>query len=509
MKSKLSVHYIPIHGRPTDLDYIAQLNPPAIKIVDPDPQRVVDVYQRAPNATFVLRDWALSEQHDNLKSNPIGTAQEHAASWRKRLDDWQARGFKLPPNSQIVVLGINEPHVWEARDQAVQYTVEFLNQCRQHGMRAGALNLSVGWPANTGTDTPVDWTPYEIIHPLLADGYHLLVLHEYWSTAGPSQNMRWWAGRFQQCPWNDIKILIGECGLDVVVERGDVDPNHRGWAANLRPDQYVAQLGQYDDLCLADPRIVGAMVFTTDFGSRNWASFDTDGIRQQLVAMVQAKPDQQPVEKPTQPEPTFNTTALATVNRRKSPGLGYEIIDQILPGQVVQLGVSKIEADGIGWHTCGIGYVAEATVDGTPLFGTYVPPQAQTKFEHAMEFVLRWEGGYANNPADPGGETNFGISKRSYPELDIKNLTKDQAIAIYKRDYWDRCGAEQMPWPLALIHFDSAVNCGVGQAGAFLSGSGNDVLKYCSERLQFYTHLNTFQIFGAAWTRRVADAMIQ
>ena len=57
-------------------------------------------------------------------------------------------------------------------------------------------------------------------------------------------------------------------------------------------------------------------------------------------------------------------------------------------------------------------------------------------FKVAVENVLLHEGGYVNNPIDSGGETNFGISKRSYPTLDIKNLTRDDAINIYYNDYW-------------------------------------------------------------------------
>lgn len=57
-------------------------------------------------------------------------------------------------------------------------------------------------------------------------------------------------------------------------------------------------------------------------------------------------------------------------------------------------------------------------------------------FEDAIPTVLENEGGYVNNPKDPGGETNFGISKRAYPDLDIKNLTVEGATAIYLRDFW-------------------------------------------------------------------------
>jgi len=84
----------------------------------------------------------------------------------------------------------------------------------------------------------------------------------------------------------------------------------------------------------------------------------------------------------------------------------------------------------------------------------------------ALDFVLgdNIEGGYINNPADPGGETNFGICKRSYPDVDIKNLTRDGAKAIYARDYWAPIHGDELPEPVALVAFDCAVNQGVGTA---------------------------------------------
>ncbi len=57
-------------------------------------------------------------------------------------------------------------------------------------------------------------------------------------------------------------------------------------------------------------------------------------------------------------------------------------------------------------------------------------------FTKAVEVVLRREGAFCDQPADRGGKTNYGISQRQYPDLDIANLTEEQAIAIYRRDYW-------------------------------------------------------------------------
>ena len=83
------------------------------------------------------------------------------------------------------------------------------------------------------------------------------------------------------------------------------------------------------------------------------------------------------------------------------------------------------------------------------------------RFKRAVEVVLRHEGGYVNDPHDPGGETKYGISKRSYPNLDIRNLTREQAIAIYRRDWWDRYGYGQIAdQNVATKIFDMAVNMG-------------------------------------------------
>lgn len=87
-------------------------------------------------------------------------------------------------------------------------------------------------------------------------------------------------------------------------------------------------------------------------------------------------------------------------------------------------------------------------------------------FAQAVGFVLkdRIEGGHVNDPRDPGGETKFGISRRSYPKLDIRALTRDQAIDLYRRDYWDQAGCATLPPKLAVAVFDCAVNQGVGVA---------------------------------------------
>jgi lysozyme family protein len=84
-----------------------------------------------------------------------------------------------------------------------------------------------------------------------------------------------------------------------------------------------------------------------------------------------------------------------------------------------------------------------------------------TAWERGIKLILDYEGGYVNDPNDPGGETKYGICKASYPSEDIRNLTLERAQEIYKRDYWDRAMCDQLPEKLAIEVFDCAVNQGV------------------------------------------------
>ena len=94
-------------------------------------------------------------------------------------------------------------------------------------------------------------------------------------------------------------------------------------------------------------------------------------------------------------------------------------------------------------------------------------------FNEIIEVVLHHEGGYVNDPKDPGGETNFGIAKRSHPDVDIKNLTKDGAKEIYKEHYWDRNKVEDLPEDLRHIYFDMCVNQGRGRAVKIMQRAAN------------------------------------
>ena len=96
-------------------------------------------------------------------------------------------------------------------------------------------------------------------------------------------------------------------------------------------------------------------------------------------------------------------------------------------------------------------------------------------FETAIAAILKAEGGYSQNPDDPGGATNYGISQRSYPDVDIVGLTEVGAKAIYRRDWWDKYGYGQLPNPIGMLLFSLAVNMGPATAHGLLARALSDL----------------------------------
>jgi lysozyme family protein len=94
-------------------------------------------------------------------------------------------------------------------------------------------------------------------------------------------------------------------------------------------------------------------------------------------------------------------------------------------------------------------------------------------FQEAVKIIMSpdFEGGYVFDSHDPGGETKFGISKRSYPGLDIKNLTEDDAAEIYRHDFWDPLKPLLLPERLRFCLFDCAINQGLPTAIKFLQAA--------------------------------------
>lgn len=141
-----------------------------------------------------------------------------------------------------------------------------------------------------------------------------------------------------------------------------------------------------------------------------------------------------------------------------------------------------------------------------------------------LDFIIKAEGGYVNHHDDPGGETKYGISKRAYPHLDIKNLTVKQAKNIYLKDYYNAVNIDALIDDLlALSVFDFAVNAGKKRAvillqtllevktdgilGAKTAAAANQVkdlgVRYNEARKSYYRSLATFKKFGKGWLKRV------
>lgn len=135
-----------------------------------------------------------------------------------------------------------------------------------------------------------------------------------------------------------------------------------------------------------------------------------------------------------------------------------------------------------------------------------------SNFDRCFGIVVGIEAGYVNDPADPGGETKFGISKRQYPTVDIKNLTIDQAKAIYLRDYWNTHGLESLEFGKALLVFDCAVNG--GNHSRWYSMYGGYPLEqfipaFQAERLLYLASLPGWNHDGRGWARRVVNISLQ
>lgn len=147
-----------------------------------------------------------------------------------------------------------------------------------------------------------------------------------------------------------------------------------------------------------------------------------------------------------------------------------------------------------------------------------------TDFDKAFDLIIGVEGGYSNDPKDTGGETNWGISKRAYPTVDIKNLTKEQAKAIYAVDYWAKIKGDELPYPLNVFVFDAAVNQGTDAAIKVLQKTlsvaqdgilGSQTIKaakglnkeatalYMADRALRYIGTRSFDVYGRGWFKRL------
>jgi hypothetical protein len=156
-------------------------------------------------------------------------------------------------------------------------------------------------------------------------------------------------------------------------------------------------------------------------------------------------------------------------------------------------------------------------------------------FNQSFEMVLEDEGGYVNDPRDPGGRTNLGVTQRAWEaylnrsvtEIEMRGLTPDTVKPFYKAMYWDKIKGDQLPAGVDYAAYDLAVNSGTSRAakylqeiaGVFADGvigpKSLEAIKSCDPeqtvdalcdmRLDFLKRLPTFETFGKGWSRRVAE----
>ena len=161
---------------------------------------------------------------------------------------------------------------------------------------------------------------------------------------------------------------------------------------------------------------------------------------------------------------------------------------------------------------------------------------ADKNFDPCLAFVLAAEGGYIDDPLDPGGATNLGITLKvltdwrhsAVTKQDVMRLSRDEAAAIYRAHYWNVVRGESLPAGVDLMVFDAAVNLGAGRSARMLQaivGTTQDgsigpatvsatvaarptdtIEALAIKRSDYYHSLSTFDHFGAGWIKRVTNA---
>jgi lysozyme family protein len=139
-------------------------------------------------------------------------------------------------------------------------------------------------------------------------------------------------------------------------------------------------------------------------------------------------------------------------------------------------------------------------------------------FDKALSFVLRWEGGYVNNPNDKGGATNKGITQSTYNAWlqskkqnlkDVRHITDEEVRQIYYNNYWLAAGCNKMSEKFAILCFDTAVNMGVGRVKPFLEyAKYTNPDKFIIARIRKYSEfakVGNQKVFLQGWLNRVLD----
>lgn len=467
--NKRGFYFYPLHDRKEDWEFLSAWQPQVVRLMldgshtDPmsvDLGKIIRTAETAPDSTVLLRVWDVDDRNGEAKARMVEDPQAAAVEYH----DWFARLIdRLPLEIRVrtVAGSINEPQP-EHFAAVHPFSKALLDLGNQSGHRFGVFCWGPGLPPLVEEGLPWGWQAFMDLEPAIVAGNHIVVVHEYFQPEGiraewidekgeTRRDYGYLVGRNLKIPLSRANILIGEWGIDGLLYNRHKDPRygHNGWLGfgDLWPperyaDEYVTCIQEAKD------NVMAICPFISDFGDHTWQSFDL---------------------KPAYP-------ALLAVKH---------LTDVALPVQRPE-------------------YLYMPYVSTPP----HIPsePDMKSNWEKAILFVLGIEGGYVNNPADPGGETKFGISKAAHPELDIPNLTLEQAKQIYFREYWVESGADKLSWPMCLVHFDTYVQ-NKSVAPKLLMESKGDSMRYLIKRLRWYRSLKQWPVFGSGWTKRVLDLM--
>lgn len=188
---------------------------------------------------------------------------------------------------------------------------------------------------------------------------------------------------------------------------------------------------------------------------------------------------------------------LEAANLRKEPSVNSEKVGLLSSGVVVHF-TETIASDNRVWIR-----ISEYNAWTVEENGYHLPDNyKENDFLKSMIFILKWEGGYVNDPNDPGGKTKYGISKRSFPDLDIANLNLEKALDIYLENYWIPSNSNNLEWPLNLVHFNFSINAGLSAASNIFVENVNE---YLLKQKKYYESLSLFKIYGKSWLNRLED----
>lgn len=545
------------HDRAADWEWLAKWQPNVIRYMGQgqagnpnsfDVNRVKRIHDTCPDATILLRCWEIDDNnfkaHDAMVADPVAEAERQVDWWDFVMGRAQAAGVPR----ELLMAGLNNETGPEKDGALFDYTEAALRLGIARGVRLGVFVFSVGRPALAG-ESKYDIGYFSRLDSLIQQNKGAVILHQYmqpegmyavWTDDKGNERKDWTYLMGRDLRWQ-IKspIIIGEWGIDGILYNRHPDPKFGNsgwrnfkdlWPPNRYADEYVECIRKASD------NVIAICPFIEDWGDHKWQSFDLIDAYGEFLARkdlcVKEVTDTHTVFIPAAGSgktTTLYVTAPAGLYLRAEAKLDGASLGRVPYGeQVTALG--DLEGQWVRvQHDDKTGYMYRTYLSATqpqpvtvPSEGPEPTPQPQgDNWTRSIAFVRRWEGVWADDPNDPGGATNKGITLGTYTRWrsahgqpaptkdDLRSISDAEVSQIYREWYWQASGADRLPWPLALACFDTAVNAGVGKAQEVLQKSNGNFLAYMGLLIDFYARIDGFEHFGRAWMRRRADLLLE